>query len=187
MYFYLFIKNKQRKLSAKIDLSICFVIFKPTLLKLKLKLGTSYLLDVMKKYNILLVEDNMGDVLLTREAFEECGFDNNLSVVHDGQEAINFLERISPFLEVELPDLILLDINLPKLNGHEVLKYIKSNNNYKHIPVIMLTTSSSENDIGSSYSNYANSYITKPTDVTDFFEIIDVVNKFWFKTARLIK
>ncbi|MEX2485855.1 MAG: response regulator [Brumimicrobium sp.] len=141
----------------------------------------------MKNYNILLVEDNEGDVLLTKEAFEESGFKNNLAIVNDGQEAINYLERISPFLEVDLPDIILLDINLPKLNGHEVLKYIKTNNNYKHIPVIMLTTSSSDVDVSACYANYANCYITKPTDVTDFFNVINELNRFWLKTARLTK
>ena len=133
----------------------------------------------MKKYNILLVEDNQGDVLLTKEAFEESGDNCQLSVVNDGQEAINFLEQIPPYVNSETPNLILLDINLPKINGHEVLKYIKTNSNFKHIPVIMLTTSSSEKDINECYSNYANCYITKPNDVVDFFKIIESVNNFW--------
>jgi CheY-like chemotaxis protein len=138
-------------------------------------------------FNILLVEDNQGDVLLTQEAFEETGSDYELFVVNDGQEAINFLEQIPPFAEVVTPDLILLDINLPKINGHEVLRYIKTNSNLKHIPVIMLTTSSSEKDISSCYSNYANCYITKPNDVVEYFKIIENVNQFWFNNVKLIK
>jgi len=136
-------------------------------------------------FNILLVEDNQGDVLLTKEAFEESGNNCQLFVVNDGQEAINFLEQISPYTRVESPNLILLDINLPKMNGHEVLKYVKSNSNLKHIPVIILTTSSSEKDISECYSNYANCYITKPNDVADFFKIIENVNSFWLKNATL--
>ena len=139
----------------------------------------------MKMFNILLVEDNQGDVLLTKEAFEESGNNCQLFVVNDGQEAINFLEQISPYTRVESPNLILLDINLPKMNGHEVLKYVKSNSNLKHIPVIILTTSSSEKDISECYSNYANCYITKPNDVADFFKIIENVNSFWLKNATL--
>lgn len=139
----------------------------------------------MKRINILLVEDNQGDVLLTQEAFEESGNNCQLFVVNDGQEAINFLEQISPYSQVETPNLILLDINLPKINGHEVLKYVKTHTSLKHIPVIMLTTSSSEKDISTSYSNYANCYITKPNDVADFFKIIDNVNQFWLNNVTL--
>lgn len=136
-------------------------------------------------HNILLVEDNKGDVLLTQEAFEESGNNCQLYVVNDGQEAINFLEQIPPYTHIELPDLVLLDINLPKLNGHEVLKYIKSNPSLKHIPVIMLTTSSSEKDISDCYSNHANCYITKPNDVEVFFRIIENVNNFWLNNVTL--
>lgn len=140
----------------------------------------------MKRFNILLVEDNQGDVLLTKEAFEEIGSDSELFVVPDGQEAINFLEQTPPYSEAITPDLILLDINLPKLNGHEVLRHIKSNDKLKHIPVIMLTTSSSEKDISNSYINYANCYITKPNDVNEYFKIIENVNQFWFGNVKLI-
>lgn len=139
----------------------------------------------MKRFNILLVEDNQGDVLLTQEAFEETGSNSEIYVVNDGQEAINFLEQIPPYTHAVTPDLVLLDINLPKINGHEVLRYIKSNSGLKQIPVIMFTTSSSEKDISSCYSNYANCYITKPNDVADFFKIIDNVNHFWFENVKL--
>jgi CheY-like chemotaxis protein len=139
----------------------------------------------MKKFNILLVEDNQGDVLLTQEAFEEYGGNYNLFDVNDGQEAINFLEQIPPYANVDSPNLILLDINLPKINGHQVLKYIKSNSNLKHIPVIMLTTSSSEKDISLCYANYANCYITKPNDVVDFFKIIENISDFWMNKVTL--
>jgi CheY-like chemotaxis protein len=139
----------------------------------------------MKSFKILLVEDNQGDILLTKEAFEESNKECEIFVVNDGQEAINFLEQIPPYSNIEAPNLILLDINLPKINGHEVLKYIKSNSTLKKIPVIMLTTSSSEKDINECYSNYANCYITKPNDVADFFKIIENVNNFWINNATI--
>lgn len=139
----------------------------------------------MEQCNVLLVEDNKGDVLLTKEAFEESGGNHVISVVYDGQEAIRYLEKNEPYTEVDTPNLILLDINLPKINGHDVLKYIKSNSSLKQIPVIMLTTSSSEKDISKSYSNYANCFLTKPNDVTDFFQIIKTVNDFWLNKNQL--
>lgn len=139
----------------------------------------------MEHYNILLVEDNEGDVLLTKEAFEESGCNHELYVAYDGQEAISFLEKNTPYTHMDNPNLILLDINLPKINGHEVLKYIKTNSNLKHIPVIILTTSSAQKDVGSSYSNYANCYITKPNDVTEFFQIIKTINDFWLNKTLI--
>lgn len=140
----------------------------------------------MKTFNILLVEDNQGDILLTKEAFEESNNECELFVVNDGQQAINFLEQISPFSNTEAPNLILLDINLPKINGHEVLKYIKSSSSLKSIPVIMLTTSSSQKDITECYKNYANCFITKPNEVDEFFKIIQNVNSLWLKNINLV-
>lgn len=134
----------------------------------------------MKPIHILLVEDNEGDILLTREAFEDARIINKLSVTKDGKEAIDFLTAPG-----DLPDIILLDVNLPRKNGHEVLKYIKSDDRLKHIPVIMLTTSSAEKDINLSYNNYASCYITKPVDVTDFLDVIATIENFWISIVKL--
>jgi len=134
---------------------------------------------------ILLVEDNEGDILLTKEALEFSRAPGKLSVVTDGKEAIDFMCKQGHYQDVDLPDLLLLDINLPKKNGHEVLKYLKGNENLKHIPVIMLTTSSSERDINLSYNNYANCYITKPVEVNDFISVVAIIENFWVSIAKL--
>ena len=139
----------------------------------------------MQTNHILLVEDNEGDILLTKEALEDATTNTKLSIVKDGKEAVDFLNKVGKYTEEGLPDLLLLDINLPKKNGHEVLKYIKSAEKLKHIPVIMLTTSSSEEDINLSYSNYANCYITKPVEVDDFLSVVTSIEKFWTKVVRL--
>ncbi|EON75833.1 response regulator [Lunatimonas lonarensis] len=131
------------------------------------------------------MEDNEGDILLTREALEECQFDHDLSVVRDGKEAIQFLLREEPYTSVRTPNLVLLDINLPKKSGHEVLKTLKTTDEIKHIPVIMLTTSSSESDVMNSYKNHANCFITKPVDIDEFIRAFSMINKFWLHTAVL--
>jgi CheY-like chemotaxis protein len=135
--------------------------------------------------HILLVEDNEGDILLTREALSEGNILSTLSVVKDGWEAMQYLEKKGKYINELSPGLILLDVNLPKMNGHEVLKNIKSNENLKHIPVVMLTTSSSEIDVLQSYQNYANCYITKPLDVTDFLKVIASIEAFWITIVQL--
>jgi len=137
----------------------------------------------MKKNQILLVEDNEGDIVLTSEAFEERDCKTNIQVARNGKEAINILFNQNQ--DDQLPDLILLDINLPLLNGHEVLKKIKENEKTKHIPVIILTTSSAISDINLTYENYANCFITKPADINDFFETINVLCNYWFKISKL--
>lgn len=139
----------------------------------------------MKSVHILLVEDNEGDILLTTEALEEGKISNKLSVVRDGKEAIDFLNRNGNFESAQLPDLILLDVNLPRVNGHEVLEYIKTHPDFKVIPVIMLTTSSSQEDINLSYKNYANCYITKPIEVSDFMEAVNKIEEFWINLVKL--
>lgn len=139
----------------------------------------------MRPINILLVEDNEGDILLTAEALEEVNITNNLYAVRDGEQALDFLERNPPFANEQLPDLILLDINLPRKNGIEVLKHIKNTRVLRHIPVIILTTSSSESDISRSYDNYANCYITKPSDISDFTHIMKVIEDFWMRIVKL--
>jgi CheY-like chemotaxis protein len=139
----------------------------------------------MKIIHILLVEDNAGDILLTTEALAESKIMNTVSVVKDGKDAINFLNQKEPFKAATLPNLILLDINLPKKNGHEVLKYIKESNEFRHIPIIMLTTSSSEKDITEAYNHYVNCFITKPIDVNEFITAITKIENFWLSIVQL--
>ncbi len=139
----------------------------------------------MKRIHILLVEDNEGDILLTTEALEEGKIINKVSVVKDGKLAIDFLNNKEPYADVEIPSLILLDINLPKKNGHEVLKYIKGSEKFRHIPIIMLTTSSSEKDIHEAYNHYANCFITKPGDVDEFMEAVTKIENFWISIVQL--
>ncbi len=139
----------------------------------------------MNPVHILLVEDNEGDILLTTEALEEGRILNKISVARDGKAATEFLSKTGPYTEVETPDLVLLDINLPKKNGLEVLEFIKTNPDLKQIPVIMLTTSSSMRDIEQSYRNYANCYITKPIEVTEFMDAISRIEDFWLSVVKL--
>lgn len=141
----------------------------------------------MKQVHILLVEDNEGDILLTTEALEEGKIANDLSVVKNGKDALDFIFKKGVYTEVNSPDLILLDINLPLKNGHEVLGVIKTNEKTKHIPVIMLTTSSSENDIKLAYKHHANCYITKPVEVEDFINAVSTIEDFWFNLVLLPK
>lgn len=139
----------------------------------------------MKPAHILLVEDNEGDIILTLDAFEESKIKTNISVVKNGQEAMDFLFRRGEYTNVEKPDLILLDINIPIFNGHEVLKQIKSDHVLKKIPVIMLTTSSSQKDVNQAYENHSNSYVKKPLDMDDFLEAILKIEEFWLQLSKL--
>ena len=139
----------------------------------------------MKPIHILLVEDNEGDVFLVTEALEEGKVINKISVTRDGKEAMDFLDKKGKYENIQLPDLILLDINLPKKNGHEVLEYIKEKDELKQIPVIMLTTSSSEKDILLSNKNHANCFITKPVDVDHFLKVIYSIENFWVNIVKL--
>jgi len=141
----------------------------------------------MQEIHILLVDDNEGDVLLTKEALEEAKIVNRISVAYDGMQALRFLKKEPPFTEQEAPDLILLDINLPRMDGTEVLGIIKSDPELKRIPVIMLTTSSSEKDIITSYNNYANCYITKPVDLERFMDVVRTIEDFWISIVKLPK
>ncbi len=139
----------------------------------------------MEKLHILMVEDNEGDILLTKEALDESNILVNLSVVKDGRDALDFLTRQGVFAGAKLPDLLLLDVNLPKKNGHEVLKYIKEDTSLKHIPVIMLTTSSSQKDINQSYNNHVNCFITKPIDAEDYLSVVGKIGNFWMSVVKL--
>lgn len=133
----------------------------------------------MNTIHILLVEDNEGDVLLTRVALDESNVNFKLSVVNDGKEALDFLNKEGKYVTAEMPHLVLLDINLPKKNGHEVLQYIKEQESLKHIPIIMLTTSSSKNDIDMAYAHQASGFITKPSEVNEFISEVTAAVNYW--------
>jgi two-component system, chemotaxis family, response regulator Rcp1 len=139
----------------------------------------------MKDIHILLVEDNEGDIILTQEALTDAKIKNKVSVARDGEEAINNLNKAADQGGTGLPDLILLDINLPKVDGKEVLQYIKGNHALKKIPVVMLTTSSSELDIVDAYNHHANCFITKPVDLNKFFEVVKMIEDFWITIVKL--
>ncbi len=134
---------------------------------------------------ILLVEDSPDDIDLTIEALEEGKLKNNLNVVMDGEEALAYLKKKGKFKSVPTPDLILLDLNLPKLDGREVLKEIKEDSNLRMIPVIVLTTSKADEDIMRAYDLHANCYVTKPVDFSSFVEVVKKIEGFWFSIVKL--
>jgi CheY-like chemotaxis protein len=135
--------------------------------------------------DILLVEDDPGDELITREAFEHNKIKNHLHVAHDGEEGLDFLYRRGEFGDAPEPDLILLDLNLPKYDGRQLLEQIKSDANLCHIPVVVLTTSSAEEDVLRSYRLHANAYVTKPVDVDQFMSAVRQIDEFFVKVVRL--
>ena len=139
----------------------------------------------MKSIEILLVEDNIGDIRLTQEAFKEIKINNVLHVVRDGEEAMKFLNHEGNYEDSPRPDLVLLDLNLPKKDGREVLAEIKSDPVLHRIPVVVLTTSDAETDIVKSYDLHANSYITKPVGLKAFVAVIKALEDFWFRTVKL--
>jgi len=139
----------------------------------------------LKPVTILLVEDNPADVRLTLEAFKEGKVNNNLHTVKNGEEAMDFLHQRDPFKDAPVPDLILLDLNLPKMDGREVLEEIKKDEKLRPIPVIILTTSEAEEDILRSYNLHANCYITKPVDLNDFVKVAKSIENFWLTIVRL--
>jgi len=140
---------------------------------------------VMAPIEILLVEDNPGDVRLTQEALRDSKLHNRLSVVEDGVEALSFLKREGHYAESPRPDIILLDLNLPRKSGREVLEEIKQDEVLKRIPVVVLTTSEDERDVMASYNLHANCYITKPVDLSQFITIVRNIKEFWFTIVRL--
>jgi CheY-like chemotaxis protein len=136
---------------------------------------------------ILLVEDNPGDVRLTQEAFRQNKIRNKLNVVNDGEQALAYLRRQGPYAGVARPGLILLDLNLPRVDGREVLAQIKSDPELRHIPVVILTTSQAEEDIVKSYALHANCYISKPVDLERFMQVVKEVEHFWLSVVNLPK
>ena len=139
----------------------------------------------MKTIDILLVEDNPADIDLTKEALEECKIANNLYIVSDGENALAFLRKESNFRDKPRPDLILLDLNLPKIDGREILEEIKNDDKLKQIPVVILTTSESKEDITEMYKLHANCYITKPVDINQFIKVVQSIGDFWFSIVKL--
>lgn len=138
-----------------------------------------------KTIEILLVEDNYGDVRLCQEALKRSEVPNNLSVVRDGVEALALLRREDGFRDVLRPDLILLDLNLPRKGGREVLTELKASSDLKRIPVIILTTSRSDDDINGAYNLHANSYIAKSINFKQFIEVVKSIERFWLSTVTL--
>ncbi|WP_406816844.1 response regulator [Mycobacterium sp. M23085] len=135
--------------------------------------------------DILLVEDDPGDELITREAFEHNKLKNRLHVAHDGEEGLNYLYRRGEFADAPRPDLILLDLNLPKYDGRQLLEKIKSDPDLARIPVVVLTTSSAEEDILKSYRLHANAYVTKPVDLDQFMKAVRQIDEFFVQVVRL--
>jgi CheY-like chemotaxis protein len=139
----------------------------------------------IRSVHVLLVEDNPGDADLTCDALEKGDLVLRTSVVVDGAEALAFLQRRTPYANASTPDLILLDLNLPKLDGRQVLREIRRDDELRHIPVVILTSSDAEKDIVESYRLGANCYITKPVDLTDFQSILRCLGAFWFTVVKL--
>lgn len=141
--------------------------------------------DTGRPAEFLLVEDNPGDVRLTREALLESKVRNNLSVVGDGEEALKFLRRLPPYESAPRPDIILLDLNLPKKDGREVLSDIKNDPALKRIPVVVITSSEAEQDILETYDLHVNCYVTKPVDLDQFIKVVRSIENFWLTIVRL--
>ena len=135
--------------------------------------------------DILLVEDNLGDIELTCEAFQDAKISHRIHIARDGEEALQFLYRRGVYTEAVRPDLILLDLNMPRRGGKDVLAVIKADDELKRIPVIMLTSSEAEDDIAKSYSLHANAYIVKPMELQQFLKVIEAIEIFWLTIAKL--
>jgi two-component system, chemotaxis family, response regulator Rcp1 len=144
----------------------------------------------MKNYkpiNILLVEDSLADIRLTQEVFKEGKINNTLNVVMDGEDALLYLKKHEKYKDVETPDLVLLDLNIPKMDGRQVLAEIKKDDTLKVIPVIILTTSAAEQDILNTYAHHANCYIMKPVNLEQFIKVIRSIEEFWLTIVKLPK
>jgi hypothetical protein len=142
-------------------------------------------MEKFKMIDILLVEDNPGDVRLTREVLKDGKINNILNVVMDGEEALDYLHKRGNHGAAQKPDIILLDLNLPKIDGREVLEHIKNDPDLKRIPVIVLTTSDAQTDILKMYDNHANCYITKPVDFAQFINVVKSIENFWLSIVQL--
>lgn len=139
----------------------------------------------MNPFEVLLIEDNQGDITLISEAFDLFDFKVNCTIQMDGEKAISYLKGTLTGKEPRSPDMIILDLNLPRKNGFEVLEFIKTHNILKVIPTIIFTTSSSQKDISACYQRHANCYITKPAEIESYLEVLQVVQHFWIETVRV--
>lgn len=140
---------------------------------------------IIRPIEVLLVEDDPGDVVLTREAFADNKVSNKLSIVSDGEEAMRFLRREGDYTDAPRPDLVLLDLNLPRMDGRQVLQAIKDDETLRTIPVVVLTTSEAEEDIIRSYRLHANAYVTKPVDFDQFIKVVRQIDDFFVSVVKL--
>lgn len=138
-----------------------------------------------KIIEILMVDDDEGDTFMAQEALEESKFANKMHIAYDGLEALEFMEKKGKYSDAPTPDLVLLDINMPRMHGHEVLKWMRAHDTYKCTPVVMLTTSNSPQDIQQSYEQHANCYVTKPVDLDQFNHIVKSIDAFWTGIVQL--
>jgi CheY-like chemotaxis protein len=143
------------------------------------------LAEAVRPIEVLLVEDDEGDVLMTREALDEGKVFNRLNVVGDGVQAIAYLRREKPYADVIRPDLVLLDLNLPRRDGRQVLAEVKNDPELRRIPIVVLTTSEAEEDVLRSYDLHANAYVTKPVDFDRFVQVIRQIDEFFISVVRL--
>ena len=141
--------------------------------------------DAARPVQILLVDDSAGDVSLTREALLAARITNQLHVVEDGEQAIDFMRRRGSYRDVPVPDLVLLDLNLPRMDGREVLRELKGDDELRHVPVIVLTTSADERDVLTSYRLHANAFVTKPVEFSEFLLALQQLENFWLQIVRL--
>jgi CheY-like chemotaxis protein len=141
--------------------------------------------DPIKVIDVLLVEDDPGDVLMTQEAFEHYKIHNKLHIVSDGEQAVQFLRKEGEYADAVRPDLILLDLNLPRVDGREVLALVKGDEQLRSIPVVVLTTSEAEEDILRSYHLHANAYVTKPVDFDRFLDVVRKIDEFFVTVVKL--
>lgn len=135
--------------------------------------------------NILVIEDNAGDILILEEVLEELGYSIQMQVIHDGEEALRYLHREGSFAEAAKPDIILLDMNLPRVNGFDLLENIKTDDDLKRIPIIILSTSKADTDINRSYDLHANCFVTKSGDLEEYMDNIKNIMSFWLSTVQL--
>lgn len=138
-----------------------------------------------RSIEVLLVEDNPGDVRLIQEALKDAKIHVHITVARDGLEALTLLRQEGKYSSVALPDLVLLDLNLPRLNGHEVLATIKQDELLRRIPVVIVTSSKADQDIAASYQLHANCFVTKPVDLDQFFNVVQAIRDFWFVVVKL--
>jgi two-component system, chemotaxis family, response regulator Rcp1 len=141
--------------------------------------------DIHELVQILLVEDNPGDVRLTREALKEAKFRNKVQVVGDGVEALEYLRQQGQYAGAVRPHLIMLDLNLPRMDGREVLAAIKKDGDLRRIPVVVLSSSEAETDIARAYELHANAYVTKPVDIDHFLQVVKAIEEFWVEIVKL--